>query len=31
MIRENPAQSVATAFGVGILLGVVVGLALRSR
>ena len=31
MIRDNPAQSVATAFGVGILLGVVVGLALRSR
>jgi len=31
LIRENPAQSVATAFGVGILLGVVVGLALRSR
>jgi uncharacterized protein YjbJ (UPF0337 family) len=31
IIRENPAQSVATAFGVGILLGVVVGLALRSR
>jgi uncharacterized protein YjbJ (UPF0337 family) len=31
MIRENPAQSVGTAFCVGILLGVVVGLALRSR
>ena len=31
MIRENPARSVATAFGVGVLLGVVVGLALRSR
>jgi uncharacterized protein YjbJ (UPF0337 family) len=31
MIRENPTRSVATAFGVGILLGVVVGLALRSR
>ena len=31
MIRDNPARSVATAFGVGILLGVVVGLALRSR
>ncbi len=30
-IRANPAQSVATAFGIGILLGVVVGLALRSR
>jgi uncharacterized protein YjbJ (UPF0337 family) len=31
MIRENPARSVATAFGLGILLGVVVGLAMRSR
>ena len=31
MIRDNPARSVATAFGVGVLLGVVVGLALRSR
>jgi len=31
LIRDNPAQSVATAFGVGVLLGVVVGLALRSR
>jgi uncharacterized protein YjbJ (UPF0337 family) len=31
MIRENPARTVATAFGVGVLLGVVVGLALRSR
>jgi uncharacterized protein YjbJ (UPF0337 family) len=31
LVRDNPAQSVATAFGVGILLGVVVGLALRSR
>jgi len=30
-VRHNPAQSVATAFGVGVLLGVVVGLALRSR
>jgi uncharacterized protein YjbJ (UPF0337 family) len=31
LIRDNPAQSVAAAFGVGVLLGVVVGLALRSR
>jgi uncharacterized protein YjbJ (UPF0337 family) len=31
MIRENPARTVATAFGVGVVLGVVVGLALRSR
>ena len=30
-VRENPGQSVATAFGVGILVGVAVGLALRSR
>src|SRR5262249_33090984 len=27
LIRDNPARSVATAFGVGVLLGVVVGLA----
>jgi uncharacterized protein YjbJ (UPF0337 family) len=31
MIRENPGRSLATAFGVGVLLGVVVGMALRSR
>ena len=31
VIRDNPARSIATAFGVGVLLGVVVGLALRSR
>jgi uncharacterized protein YjbJ (UPF0337 family) len=31
LVRENPARTVATAFGVGVLLGVVVGLALRSR
>jgi uncharacterized protein YjbJ (UPF0337 family) len=31
LVRHNPARSVGTAFGVGVLLGVVVGLALRSR
>jgi len=31
VIRENPGRSLATAFGVGVLLGVVVGMALRSR
>jgi uncharacterized protein YjbJ (UPF0337 family) len=31
LIRENPAGSVATAFGIGILIGVVIGMALRSR
>ena len=31
LIRDKPAQTIATAFGVGVLLGVVVGLALRSR
>jgi len=31
LIRDNPARTVATAFGVGVVLGVVVGLALRSR
>lgn len=30
-IRANPTQSVAAAFGVGLALGVVVGLAMRSR
>ncbi|WP_422927631.1 DUF883 family protein [Singulisphaera sp. PoT] len=30
MVRENPAQSVALAFGLGISLGLVLGLALRS-
>jgi len=31
MVRTNPAQSVAAAFGVGMIAGLVVGLALRSR
>jgi len=31
VVRHNPGQSVATAFGVGLVVGVVVGLALRSR
>jgi uncharacterized protein YjbJ (UPF0337 family) len=31
LVRDNPAGSVATAFGVGVLLGLVLGLALRSR
>jgi uncharacterized protein YjbJ (UPF0337 family) len=31
MVRENPGRSIATAFGVGILVGVVFGMALRSR
>jgi uncharacterized protein YjbJ (UPF0337 family) len=30
-VRHNPTRSIGTAFGVGVLLGVVVGLALRSR
>jgi len=30
MIRENPGRSIAMAFGAGVLLGVVVGMALRS-
>lgn len=30
-VRHNPGQSVAMAFGVGVALGVVVGLVLRSR
>jgi len=31
VVRHNPGQSVAAAFGVGLAVGVVVGLALRSR
>jgi uncharacterized protein YjbJ (UPF0337 family) len=31
MVRHNPGQSVATAFGIGLVAGLVVGLALRSR
>ena len=31
VVRHNPAQSVATAFGIGLVVGVVVGLAIRSR
>jgi len=31
IVRHNPGQSVAAAFGVGLVVGVVVGLALRSR
>ena len=31
LVRQNPSQSVAVAFGVGIAVGLVVGLALRSR
>jgi uncharacterized protein YjbJ (UPF0337 family) len=31
MVRHNPAESVAAAFGVGLVVGLVVGLALRSR
>jgi uncharacterized protein YjbJ (UPF0337 family) len=31
VVREHPGRSIATAFGVGVLLGIVVGVALRSR
>jgi uncharacterized protein YjbJ (UPF0337 family) len=31
LVRHNPGQSVAAAFGVGLVVGVVLGLALRSR
>jgi len=30
-VRHNPGQSAATAFGIGIVAGLIVGLALRSR
>ena len=30
-VRHNPTQSVATAFGIGLVAGLIVGLALRSR
>jgi uncharacterized protein YjbJ (UPF0337 family) len=31
MVRHNPTQSVAAAFGIGVVAGLIVGLALRSR
>lgn len=31
LVRHNPGQSVAAAFGVGLVAGLIVGLALRSR
>lgn len=31
MVRHNPTQSVVAAFGIGIVAGLIVGLALRSR
>ncbi len=31
LVRTNPTQSVAAAFGVGLVAGLIVGLALRSR
>jgi len=31
VVRSNPTQSVAAAFGVGLVAGLIVGLALRSR
>jgi len=31
LVRHNPTQSVAVAFGIGVAFGLVVGLALRSR
>jgi len=31
MVRHNPAQSVAAAFGIGLVAGLIVGIAIRSR
>jgi uncharacterized protein YjbJ (UPF0337 family) len=31
VVRQKPGQSIATAFGIGLVAGLVVGLALRSR
>ncbi len=31
IVRENPARSLVTAFGVGLVAGLIVGLSLRSR
>jgi uncharacterized protein YjbJ (UPF0337 family) len=31
LVRHNPTQSIAAAFGVGLVAGLIVGLALRSR
>lgn len=31
LVKENPTQTIAAAFGVGLALGVLMGLALRSR
>jgi len=31
LVRQNPGQSVAAAFGIGLAVGVIVGLAMRSR
>jgi len=31
MVRHNPGQAVATAFGIGLVAGLIVGLALRSK
>jgi len=31
VVRQNPAQTVAAAFGIGLVAGIIVGLAIRSR